>query len=90
MRGVKPYHRKEGLIRGHGILDEGNEWLQDIRLFDVFEGKNIPSGVKSLAFSLEYQASDKTLGSEEVQTEHARIAQVIQERYNAKLPEAKS
>jgi phenylalanyl-tRNA synthetase beta chain len=72
------------------ILDEGNEWLQDIRLFDVFEGQNIPSGVKSLAFSLEYQASDKTLASEEVQTEHARIAQVIQERYNAKLPEAKS
>jgi len=72
------------------ILDEGNEWLQDVRLFDVFEGKNIPNGVKSLAFSLEYQASDKTLASEEVQTEHARIAQVIQEKYNAKLPEAKS
>jgi len=70
------------------ILAEGNNWLRDVRLFDIYEGKNIPKGIKSLAFSLEYQSLERTLGSEEVQTEHARIAKVLQDKYNAQLPPA--
>lgn len=71
------------------IRQEGNEWLQGVRLFDVYEGKNIREGVKSLAFALEYQSQARTLSSEEVQAEHMRIAGILQEKYNAELPSAR-
>ena len=71
------------------IYKEGNELLKNVTLFDIYEGKNIPAGVKSLAFSLEYQSLERTLESEEVQREHMRIAAVLQEKYNAQLPTAK-
>ncbi len=35
--------------------------LQNIRLFDVYRGKGVPEGKKSLAFSLELRAEDRTL-----------------------------
>jgi len=72
------------------ILSEGNEFLKGVRLFDVYEGKNIPQEVKSLAFTLEYQSHQRTLSSEEIQKEHMRIAQVLQEKYNAQLPTPKN
>ncbi len=72
------------------ILSEGSEFLKSVRLFDVYEGQNLPQGVKSLAFSLEYQSSEKTLSSEEIQKEHFRIAKVLQDKYSAHLPTPKS
>jgi phenylalanyl-tRNA synthetase beta chain len=47
--------------------------LSDIRLFDVYRGQSIPSGAKSLAFALSYQASDRTLTDKEVDKAHKKI-----------------
>lgn len=40
--------------------------LEDIRLFDVYEGTQVAEGHKSLAFALRFRAQDRTLGAEEV------------------------
>ncbi|MBT5901528.1 MAG: phenylalanine--tRNA ligase subunit beta [Opitutaceae bacterium] len=40
--------------------------LEDVNLFDVYEGKGLPAGTKSLAFSLKFRAADRTLKDEEV------------------------
>ncbi len=37
-----------------------------VELFDVYEGKNIPAGKKSIAFHIVYQSSDRTLEAGEV------------------------
>ena len=42
------------------------ELLEDIRLFDVYEGSQVPEGHKSLAFALRFRAQDRTLAAEEV------------------------
>ena len=35
--------------------------LEDIALFDVYVGSQIPEGMKSVAFSVKMRASDRTL-----------------------------
>lgn len=42
--------------------------LEDIRLFDVYEGTQVGQGHKSLAFALRFRAQDRTLAAEEVAT----------------------
>jgi phenylalanyl-tRNA synthetase beta chain len=42
------------------------ELLEDIRLFDVYEGSQVADGHKSLAFALRFRAQDRTLAAEEV------------------------
>ena len=44
----------------------GGPLIRDIDLFDIYEGKELPEGKKSLAFRVIYQASDRTLSSEEI------------------------
>ena len=41
--------------------------LERIRFFDLFRGKQVPKGKKSVAFSLTFRAPDRTLRSEEVE-----------------------
>ena len=40
--------------------------LASVDLFDVYQGKGLPEGKKSLAFSLTFRAADRTLTDEEV------------------------
>jgi phenylalanyl-tRNA synthetase beta chain len=42
--------------------------LENVRLFDVYQGQGLPEGKKSLAFSIVYRADDRTLTDEEVNT----------------------
>jgi phenylalanyl-tRNA synthetase beta chain len=48
------------------VRDAAGELLEDIRLFDVYEGAQVPEGHKSLAFALRFRAQDRTLAAEEV------------------------
>ncbi|WP_070378706.1 phenylalanine--tRNA ligase subunit beta [Rhodococcus sp. WMMA185] len=43
----------------------GGELLEDVRLFDVFEGEQVGQGRKSLAFALRFRGSDRTLTEDE-------------------------
>ena len=40
--------------------------LEEVTLFDVYTGKGLPEGTKSLAYSLKFRAADRTLTDEEV------------------------
>jgi phenylalanyl-tRNA synthetase beta chain len=55
------------------------------RLFDVYQGPPIPAGRKSLAYSLTYQASDRTLSDEEVASTHRRVEQALVEGLDAEI-----
>jgi phenylalanyl-tRNA synthetase beta chain len=70
-----PVHRDlaftldEGIPAGAAlaaILEAGGELLDSVVLFDVFSGEPIPKGRKSLAFSLDFRAPDRTLTDQEV------------------------
>lgn len=49
------------------MIDQtGGKTVIDVRLFDVFRGDQVGAGKKSLAYSLTYQAEDRTLTDKEV------------------------
>ena len=48
------------------VREAAGELLEDIRLFDVYEGSQVADGHKSLAFALRFRAQDRTLSAEEV------------------------
>ncbi|HHT9144617.1 MAG TPA: phenylalanine--tRNA ligase subunit beta [Candidatus Wunengus sp. YC61] len=45
-----------------------SDYLKEINFFDIYRGKQIPAGKKSIAFNLCFQANDRTLKSEEADT----------------------
>jgi phenylalanyl-tRNA synthetase beta chain len=47
------------------LQDAGGDLVGGVRLFDVFEGDPLPAGKRSLAFSVEIRATDRTLTDEE-------------------------
>ena len=71
-----PSSQVEALIR-----TAGGDVLADVRLFDIFRGGQIGAGKKSLAYSLTYQARDRTLTDKDA----AKIRQRIVERLEKEL-----
>jgi phenylalanyl-tRNA synthetase beta chain len=47
--------------------------LEQVTVFDVYQGKGLPDGKKSLAFNLVFRSSERTLTDDEVNTAFARI-----------------
>ncbi len=47
------------------LAEGAGELLESIRLFDVYEGEQVPEGKRSLAFALRFRAPDRTLSAEE-------------------------
>ncbi len=65
-------------------LREGaGELLEDVALFDVYEGKGIEDGKKSLAFSLRFRADDRTLTADEASAAREGAVAVAHERFGA-------
>ena len=59
--------------------------LETIELFDVFRGKHVPAGEKSLAYAFTYRAADRTLKDEEVTAAHARLVEAFKLSLKASL-----
>jgi phenylalanyl-tRNA synthetase beta chain len=59
--------------------------LTRILLFDVYQGDQVGQGRRSLAFSLTYQAPDRTLTDREVNDLHATIVAEIRARFGAEI-----
>ena len=54
--------------------------FEDVRLFDIYQGSQIPQGNKSLAYSLVFRSSSGTLKDEEVDREVDQIKKRLQEK----------
>lgn len=48
------------------IIDGAGELLEDVTLFDVYSGDQVPEGHRSLAFALRFRAPDRTLSADEI------------------------
>lgn len=67
------------------ILEEGMGLIDKIKLFDVYKGKNIPENKKSVAYSIWYRSSERTLTDEEVNIVHNRIIETLSQKLGARL-----
>ena len=54
--------------------------VRDVRLFDVYEGKNLPAGTRSMAFAIVFGAMDRTLDGADVERLRGAVADAIAKR----------
>ena len=67
------------------IKSNGGKLLLNSKVFDLYEGKGIPEGKRSLAFTIKLGANDHTLTDEEIMAELTKITGALNKKYNAEL-----
>lgn len=67
------------------IINAGGKILKKVKVFDVYQGEQVPEGHKSQAFSLLFQAPDRTLKDEEVAKQTDKIARALKKEFDAEL-----
>jgi len=67
------------------ITQAAGKLLRNIRLFDVYRGTGVPEGKKSLAFSLELRADDRTLTDTDSETVTKNVLEALQSQLGAVL-----
>lgn len=67
------------------IREQQVEDCREAQLVGVYEGANLPEGMRSLTLRLEYRADERTLRDEEVDLMHGRIVAALEEKFDAKL-----
>ena len=61
--------------------------LEGVELFDVFRGKNIPAGQKSMAYAFTYRSAEKTLTDAEVNAAHEKVVEQFKRALQATVRE---
>ncbi len=69
------------------VMEAGKPLVKEVVIFDVWRGKNIRAGKKSVAFSLTYQATDRVLKAGEIKRTRERIIQRLSDTLDARLRE---
>ena len=67
------------------IKNNGGKLLLESKVFDLYEGKGIPEGKKSIAFSVTLGAQDRTLTDEEVSKVMQKVITGLQSKHGAEL-----
>lgn len=61
--------------------------LESVELFDVFRGKNVPAGQKSLAYAFTYRNSERTLTDAEATAAHEKLVEQFKKTLQAVIRE---
>ena len=69
------------------IRTQAGPLLKDVRLFDVYSGRQVKSGCKSVAFSLTFQDLERTLKDKEINDIINQVVKKVQDRFEGALRE---
>ena len=67
------------------ITAAAGKLLRDVKLFDIYRGTGVPEGKKSMAFSLELRADDRTLTDADSESVVTKILAALKEKLDASL-----
>ena len=67
------------------IKDNAGQYLESVTLFDVYQGKQIGEGLKSVAYSITFRAADKTLVDQDVTEAMKEIVNHLSNELGAQL-----
>jgi phenylalanyl-tRNA synthetase beta chain len=67
------------------IREASTEILENLKMFDIYKGKQVAEGKKSVAYSLTYRHRDKTLTDADVDKVHENILKALESKLNATL-----
>ena len=59
--------------------------LENVKLFDVYKGKGIPEGKKSVAYSMSLRAADRTLTDDECDKAMKNAIEALEQQFGAAL-----
>ncbi len=59
------------------IRQAGGHLIDQVKLFDLYEGKQIPAGKRSLAYSITFRTDDKTLTESEINQVQEKIEKAL-------------
>jgi phenylalanyl-tRNA synthetase beta chain len=62
--------------------------LEGVELFDVFRGKNVPSGQKSVAYAFTYRHAERTLTDAEINAAQEKLVAQLKQRLQAVVRES--
>ncbi|NLD49824.1 MAG: phenylalanine--tRNA ligase subunit beta, partial [Clostridiaceae bacterium] len=69
------------------IKQRSGKILESIKLFDVYKGKQVPEGMKSVAYSITFRASDRTLTDDDVNKAMTKVLDGLKNNLEAQLRE---
>ncbi len=75
----------EGLEIAKTIKKAAGGYLTNVEIFDVYEGKGIEEGKRSIAFSLTFSSQEKTLTDEEINPAIEKVINLVEKEYRAEL-----
>jgi len=67
------------------IANVDKDLIKSIKVFDVYEGKNIPDDKKSIALNVTIQSLEKTLNEEDLNKIHQLIILAVESKIDAKI-----
>ena len=67
------------------IYATGGELVESVRLFDVYEGEQVPEGKKSLAYAITYHSATETLTDKAVNALHDKVVKHLNQELGAEL-----
>lgn len=67
------------------ILENAGNWLQNLKLFDVYQGKGIDPNRKSVALGLTFQHPSRTLTADDINNSINQVVASLQDRFKADL-----
>ena len=67
------------------IYATGGKLVKSVRLFDVYEGEQVPEGKKSLAYAITYHSATETLTDKAVNTLHDKVVKHLNQKLGAEL-----
>ena len=59
--------------------------IKDVKIFDVYEGENIPEDKKSIAINVTIQSLEKTLKEQDLESLHKSIIESVEKKTGAKI-----
>jgi len=75
--------KAQDLINAVSSVDQ--KLISNIKVFDVYEGENIPENQKSIAISVTIQSSEKTLNDNDLENINNSIIKTVENKTGAKI-----
>ena len=63
------------------IINSGGKYLNDVELFDLYEGEGVSDESKSLAYSLKFSSNNRTLTDKEIDVEVKNILNELKNKF---------
>ena len=67
------------------IKEEARQLVKSVEVFDLYKGRQIQEGKKSLAYTIQYRSDERTLNDKEVNDIHKKVQDALIKRLGAQI-----